>query len=71
VGNAELNASLDCSPDTLDALAVTFRAWQAAVSGPAAIAIHDDRDMADSRSIGSLPGELFHRKRHVRLLRLG
>jgi hypothetical protein len=69
--DAELDTSLDRASDSLDALAMTFGARQSAFGSPAAIAIHDDGDMTGGRSIGSLPGELIHRKSHVRLLQFG
>ena len=47
MSDAKLDASLDRAPDGLDALAMTFGARQPTLCGPAAIAVHDDRDMAN------------------------
>src|SRR5262249_3229110 len=47
MSDAKLDASLDRAPDALDALAMTFGARQPTLCGPAAIAVHDDRDMAN------------------------
>jgi len=68
--DAEFDRGLDDPPYTFHALAVAFGARQPALGGPAPIAVHDDRDMADGRSVGRSPSKLIHRKRHVRLLRV-
>ena len=70
MGDAELERGLDRAPHAFHALAMAFGARQTALGGPAPVAVHDDRDMANGRSVGRLPSKLIHRKRHVRLLRV-
>src|SRR5262249_56255633 len=47
MSDAELDASLNRAPDTLDTLAMTFGARQPALCGPPAIAVPDNRDVAN------------------------
>ena len=65
--DAELDRRLDRPPHALHALAMAFDARQATLGRPAAVAVHDDGDMARGRSVGVAPIRLIHRKRHVRL----
>ena len=69
--HAELKRGFDGTPHAFDALTVTFGAGQSAFGCPPAVAVHDDRDMANGRSVGPLPSKLIHRKRHVRLRVVG
>ena len=71
MGDAKLLRGIDRAPDALDSLAVALGARQAALGGPAPVAVHDDRDMTGDVSVGRVEGKLIYRKRHGRLLRLG
>jgi hypothetical protein len=67
MGEAEFERGLNCAADAVHAAAMAFGARQSALGGPAAIAVHDDRDMARCRPFPR-DRRLIHRKRHVELL---
>src|SRR4029453_1626810 len=71
IADAELERGLDGAPYALDASAMTFDPRQAALGGPASVAVHDDCNVASDRFSGRLPSNVVGRKRHDRLLRLG
>jgi hypothetical protein len=49
---------------------MAFGARQPALGGPAAVAVHDDCNVANGGSPGRLPSKLIGRKCHVRLLHM-
>jgi hypothetical protein len=69
--DAEFDRSFDRASYAFHALPMAFGTREPALGGPAAVTVHDDGNMANGRPVGPLPSELIHRKRHVRLLRVG
>ena len=72
MGDTKLERGLDRAPHAFDALTMTLGARQAALGGPAAIAVHDDRDMAGNGPVGRVDqASSSIASVTVRLLRLG